>query len=85
MLLGWRCIGSTGFLEPPLVMVGRVGGAEAVEGHPEGNVLSDLTAETEIEIEGLLAQREVARRLGGEGASDVAAPLQSLGVGQPPG
>jgi hypothetical protein len=54
--------------------VGEVGGGETFERHPERDVLDDSSGK--VEVEGLLLQRPVERRLRGQVAGDLDAELQ---------
>ena len=56
------------------MLVGEVRGSEAFERHPERDVLDDPPAE--IEVERLLLQRAVQRRLGGQATGDLDAALE---------
>ena len=55
------------------VLVGQVGRGQAFERHPEGYILGDPAAQVEIEC--LLLQRPVERRLGGKPPGDLDAAV----------
>ena len=57
-----------------LVLVGQIGCGQALEGHPEGNVVRDPSPQAEVER--LLLKRPIEGGLAGEAVCDLDTPLE---------